>query len=144
MLQDGLYEQIVNNAIDAELAAIDKHIETTAIDSSEAPKALVQYIAETARQAFESLRDQRDSLDKQIALANRIVHAIAEGIDAQHEEELSITPDAKQLLALYDRQNSVLALNNRTQIVRPDTSIAQSSLFTGAIHEPQMYTELKK
>ena len=83
MLQDGLYEQIVNNAIDAELAAIDKHIETTAIDSSEAPKALVQYIAETARQAFESLRDQRDSLDKQIALANRIVHAIAEGVEAQ-------------------------------------------------------------
>ena len=34
--------------------------------------------------------------------------------------------------------------DERAEIVRPETSIAHSSLFTGAVHEPQMYTELKK
>ena len=35
-------------------------------------------------------------------------------------------------------------MNEKAEIVCPETSIAQSSLFTGAIHEPQMFTELKK
>ena len=35
-------------------------------------------------------------------------------------------------------------MDEKAQVIRPETSIAQSSLFTGAIHEPQMYTELKK
>ena len=51
---------------------------------------------------------------------------------------------AEQLLALFDRQSSIWAVDEKAQVVRPKTSIAQSSLFTGAIHEPQMYTELKK
>ena len=51
---------------------------------------------------------------------------------------------AEQLLALLDKQNSIYAVNSKAEIVRPETSIAQSSLFTGAVHEPQMFTELKK
>lgn len=42
------------------------------------------------------------------------------------------------------RKNSVLALDEKAELVRPESSIARSSLFTGALHEPQMYTELKK
>ena len=59
-------------------------------------------------------------------------------------DTLSVAERAEQLLALFDKKNNVLALDERAEIIRPETSIAQSSLFTGAIHEPQMFTELKK
>ena len=57
---------------------------------------------------------------------------------------MSVTDDGEQLLALYDKKNTVLSLDGNKKITRPETSIAQSSLFTGAVHEPQMFTELKK
>lgn len=57
---------------------------------------------------------------------------------------MSVAERAEQLLALFDKKNNIFALNEKAEITRPETSIAQSSLFTGAIHEPQMFTELKK
>ena len=52
---------------------------------------------------------------------------------------------AEQLLALLGEANPRLAMGRTAaDPIRPETSVAQSSLFTEAIHEPQMYTELKK
>lgn len=59
-------------------------------------------------------------------------------------DELSVAERAEQLLALLDKQNSTLAIDEKAAVVRPVTSIAQSSLFTGAVHEPQMYMPISK
>ena len=45
MLKDGLYEQIINKSLDAELATTDKLSTTAPIDSAEASKVLAKYIA---------------------------------------------------------------------------------------------------
>ena len=58
---------------------------------------------------------------------------------------LGVDQRAEQLLVLLQQNDPRLATGKSAKdIDRPETSIAQSSLFTGAIHEPQMYTELKK
>ena len=77
-------------------------------------------------------------------LANKIISIITDETKEADFDALSVAKRAEQLLALFDRKNSVLALDEKREIVRPQTSLAQSSLFTGVVHEPQMFTELKK
>ena len=144
MLKDGLYEQIINKSLDAELATTDKLSTTAPIDSAEASKVLAKYIAEVVEQGLDNLVDNGGDVSSQVALANRIISTIINETKENGFDEMSVAERAEQLLALFDKKNSILALDEKAQIIRPETSIAQSSLFTGAIHEPQMYTELKK
>jgi HKD family nuclease len=49
------------------------------------------------------------------------------------------------LLSLVDKKASrQTALLGSKKVVRPDTSISENSLFTEAVHEPSMVSELKK
>ena len=95
-------------------------------------------------QGLNNLKDNGGDLSGQVALINRIISDIVQETRADVFDTLSVTQRAEQLLALYERENSLFALDERHRIIRPETSIARSSLFTGAAHEPQMYTELKK
>ncbi len=144
MLKDGLYEQIINKSLDAELSTTDKLSTTAPIDSAEASKVLAKYIAEVVEQGLDNVVDNGGDVSSQVALANRIISTIINETKENGFDEMSVAERAEQLLALFDKKNSILALDEKAQIIRPETSIAQSSLFTGAIHEPQMYTELKK
>ena len=144
MLPNGLYEQVINKSLDAELTTTDKLVETAAIDGAEAAKVLARYVAEVVERGLENVKDNGGDLETQIELVNRIVRDIAAGTNEGRFDGLSVAQRAEQLLALMERKNTVLAVDERAGVVRPETSIAQSSLFTGSLHEPQMYTELKK
>ena len=144
MLQDGLYEQIINKELENELITTDKLSTTDHIDSSEASKVLAKYVAEVVEKSLENIYDNGGNINFQITLANRIISTIISETKENDFDKMLISERAEQLLALFDKKNSIFALNEKAEIVRPETSIAQSSLFTGAIHEPQMYTELKK
>lgn len=144
MLHDGLYEQIINKELETELGLTDKFSTTAPIDSAEASKVLAKYIAEVVEKGLDNVADNGGDVNSQVALANRIISTIINETKENGFAEMSVAERAEQLLALFDRKNSILALDEKAAIIRPETSIAQSSLFTGAIHEPQMYTELKK
>lgn len=144
MLKNGLYEQIINKAIESELATTDKLSQTAPIDEAEAAKILSKYVAEIVEKGLDNVIDNGGNLASQIDLVNRIVTAIVAKTKESGFDEMAVAERAEQLLALFDKKNSILSINEKAEIIRPETSIAQSSLFTGAIHEPQMYTELKK
>ena len=144
MLHDGLYEQIINKALDSELSGSDKLSQTAPIDTAEASKVLAKYVAEVVERGLDHLKDNGGDLNAQVALANQIINTIITETKDSDFDALSVAERAEQLLALFDRQNTIWAVDDKAEVVRPETSIAQSSLFTGAVHEPQMYTELKK
>ena len=144
MLHDGLYEQIINKGLETELATTDKLSKTAPIDSAEASKVLAKYVAEVVEKGLDNLVDNGGDVNAQVALANRIITTIISETKEKDFDEMSVAQRAEQLLALFDKRNNILSLDEKAEIIRPETSIAQSSLFTGAIHEPQMYTELKK
>ena len=146
MLQPGLYEKVINTALNSELSEIpDARKSVAPIDRAEASKVLAQYLADVVQKGLENVLDNGGDISAQIGLANQIVDLIQNTTQEADFAALSVDQRAEQLLALLREQDPRLAVGKTAaDLSRPETSIAQSSLFTGAIHEPQMYTELKK
>ena len=146
MLHHGLYEQVINNALTSELAEIPEARKAVApIDKAEASKVLAQYLADVVQKGLDNVLDNGGDISAQITLTNRIVELIQSTTKEADFAALGVDQRAEQLLALLREADPRLAVGKTaSDLSRPETSIAQSSLFTGAIHEPQMYTELKK
>ncbi len=145
MLHSGLYEQLINTAIGRELDADTNRLYfVESVDRAEAAKILSRYISEVIEKVFDNLKDHGGNVIDLIELANKMMNALAKEIDEQFLNALSIDKRAQLLVGLFDKKNSMFAFNEKAEMIRPKTSIAYSSLFTGAVHEPSMYTELKK
>ena len=146
MLHPGLYEQVINNALTSELAEIPEARKSVApIDKAEASKVLAQYLADVVQKGLDNVLDNGGDISAQIGLTNQIVDLIQNTTKEADFAALGVDRRAEQLLALLRETDPRLAVGKTAaDIERPETSIAQSSLFTGAVHEPQMFTELKK
>ena len=146
MLHHGLYEQVINNALNSELAEIPEARKAVApIDKAEASKVLSQYLADVVQKGLDNVLDNGGDISAQIALTNQIVSLIQNTTKEADFAALGVDQRAEQLLALLREADPRLAVGKTAaDLSRPETSIAQSSLLTGAIHEPQMYPELKK
>lgn len=145
MLKDGLYEQVINKELVTELdAEKDKLVKKAPIDKAEASQILSKYISQVVEKGLDNLVDNGGDIQAQIDLTNKIVSTIKAQTHEDAFDGLSVDERAEQLLALFDKTNTIYSINEKAEVVRPVTSLAQSSLFTGAVHEPQMGTELKK
>ncbi len=106
---------------------------------------LARYLADVVQKGLENVLDNGGDISTQISLANKIVDLIQNTTQEADFATLSVEQRAEQLLALLREQDPRLAIGKTAaDLSRPETSIAQSSLFTGAIHEPQMYYGAQK
>ncbi|MEG0825161.1 MAG: DUF3427 domain-containing protein [Oscillospiraceae bacterium] len=146
MLHPGLYEQVINTKLQSELAEIPQARKGTApIDRAEASRVLSKYLTDIVQKGLDNVLDNGGDIAAQVALTNQIVTLIQTSTQEADFAALSVTEQAEQLLALLREADPRLAAGKTAaDLTRPETSMAQSSLFTGAVHEPQMYTELKK
>ncbi len=94
---------------------------------------------------MDNLIDNGGDIASQIALANQIVGLVQKTTQETEFSGMSVDEKAEQLRTLLRTDDPCLLVGKTaTDVSRPETSIAQSSLFAGAVNEPQMYTELKK
>lgn len=143
MLPNGLYEQVINKAIEEELSKGDKISRTEKIDAAESSKVLSSYVAEIIEKSLDILKDSGYDTNQQIEFVNNIIKSAINSSNSQ-SDSIYVSGRAEQLLAVYDKKNSILSVDEKADLPRPVTSIARSSIFTGAKNEPQMFTELKK
>ncbi len=145
MLKTGLYEQIISRSLDSKLKAneeIISHIE--GIDTAESSKILSSYLSEVVEKGLQNMLDKGGDINAQIILVNKLIQELAAATGENDFCEFEVDEKAEQLLALVNSKDNIFTVDKNHRIIRPETSIAMSSLFTGAVREPQLDNELKK
>ena len=144
-MKNGIYEEIINNKILKEIDNEKLLIGKEKLDSEEAKNILTQYIANITKTALKYIRDDikdpNEYLLKQIEICNDIIELLKEKLQDKEFEELKISESAEVLTYVYSRINNT---NFNNEIIRPETSISRTSLFTGSKREPNLNEEMKK
>ena len=147
-LPEGIYEELINKNLEELLNLHTEYIsEKEDINHEESSLILSAYIGHLVRSGLQYIHknDDKDkeNINKKIEIINKIINILAENTDKEYISSIVPTPP-QQLLSLYRKENNITLLNKKIKIERPITSLCQSSIFTGAKHEPQLINELKK
>ena len=140
MLEKGIYEELINLWIKGEIENNKNgKISTRNVDSEGDSRLLSIYVAEKLENTLEIMKDNNINLSSRVKFVNELLEKIDSCLAVNQCNEIIDPP--KILLSVLD--SSVSDKNIKNIISRPVTSIAYSSLFTGAISEPRLYSELK-
>ena len=146
-LPTGLYEQVINTELANKLMTIDTRFkDIIPIDQAEAATILADYLRPAIQQGLSIIaeRNNTNGLQQQIAAANKLISLLTQLTQAPDLADHTIDQHGEQLLALLSDKDNLRVLKESAHIPRPQTSLAQTSLFTGAKYEPSMFRELKQ
>ena len=142
-LKNGLYEELITSELDFELSSIEDDCKfTEKVDAQTAPTILADYAEAAIKARLEIIQENTDDVTKQVELINRIIGVINEGVDDSDDKEQLVSSKSEQLKAiLLNDPLTPLTGKKAKDLVRPETSLVGSSLFTGAHREPNLDTE---
>lgn len=150
MPNQGIYEEVISKHVKSQLEMLrenDFEIGKEPLDVEEARKALSNYITTITRKALQfvrdSITDDKKALLEQIETCNSMIDTLSKRLDEDEFRKLQIEEEGEVLTSIYSRINSIRSVK-KEKVIRPVTSIAESSLFTGSTVEPDMLSELKK
>ena len=108
MLPPGLYEQVINTALNRELSEIPEACKWVApVDKAKASQVMVQYLTDVMKKGLENVVDNGGDIPTQIGLANQIVTLIQNTTQEADFAALSVDQRAEQLLALLRAQEPI-------------------------------------
>lgn len=151
-MEQGIYEQLLNKGLESsieDLKSRKMNVDLESMDEGEAHLLLSQYVEEVVRKALIFIREEgkikRDQrLKEQIFLCNQLIGLLAEQLPKNAYDALKISERSEILLSIYSTLNRIESEPQKVISVRPATSIARSSLFTGSTKEPELVSELQK
>lgn len=152
MLHEGVYEQLINTRLNKEISSLDLEkydIRLDKLDSNDARRVLTIYLSYVIQKGLRYIRDSfpaskdAEALVAQIRLCNDIVKEVAKHTGEKDFEDNAILEKGEVLTSIYRKINSVINISNQ-DVIRPETSIIENTLFTGSHSEPSMLSELKK
>jgi HKD family nuclease len=133
-LAHGIYEALIDEYL-RDALALRPELRTVLgkIDSEEQPAKYAAFVAKVLEQA---LREEYDPA-KRLELCNLILGHVANEPGRGHLEKRRLVSDPKPILLEITPPNY-----GTSGIPRPQTPLAESSLFTGSPQEPQLAHEL--
>ena len=137
-MHPGLYEQLLTHALQAEIAKLgDPRLAQIApIDADESHSIVAQYLERLIASSLAQYRGA-DAAEKQRALVDRILSAIAASFTDTDAETLSIVHPMQRLMAIQCSEDAGIR-------PRPDSPLARSSLFTGTRLDASLGSQLRK
>lgn len=146
-LNNGYYESVINNLVNEELLKLqlnsDKYIDKNKIDKEEGISVLSKYMSIIINKSLSRISGE-DKLNKQIEVCNNIINLLKTELKLEDVDEFIINENAELLFAVLNNVDASLINSYKDNKIRPITSIASNSLFTGAQNEPSLGSELAK
>src|SRR5690606_27016390 len=138
----GLYERLITNGFAAQLAQETEPelLNRGRLQPTDAHDVLARHIAALTRRALRAVADHSDkgeTLTRKIALANRIVAAIAQLVGEDLDREQVVTTADELLTAIQPHRGAM-------EPPRPSTPLWTSALLVNGPGQPSVGAELRR